>query len=72
MLEEFFRENQLEWKDISRNVNSSHFAFLEKLLDKNKVGDETILRGLKCPSLVYLRDNKELMEVAEDSVARRV
>ncbi|KAI3984002.1 hypothetical protein MKX01_035129 [Papaver californicum] len=44
-LEEFFGENQLGSKDISRIVNSNHFARLEKFLDEDKVAGTIVLGG---------------------------
>lgn len=36
-LENFYGKNPMESKDLSRIVNSSHFARLTKLLDEDKV-----------------------------------
>lgn len=45
-LEHFFGENPLDSKDLSRIVNSNHFARLTKLLDEDRVSG-TIVHGGK-------------------------
>lgn len=44
-LEEFYGKDPLESKDLSRIVNSSHFARLTKLLDEDKVSDKVVYGG---------------------------
>lgn len=44
-LEAFYGMNQLESKDISRIVNSNHFARLTKLLDDDKVSGKIVYGG---------------------------
>ncbi|KAJ4945340.1 hypothetical protein NE237_016300 [Protea cynaroides] len=44
-LEEFFGKDPLQSKDMSRIVNSNHFARLKKLLDEDKVSSKIIHGG---------------------------
>lgn len=44
-LENFYGKNPLESKDLSRIVNSNHFARLIKLLDEDKVSGKIVLGG---------------------------
>ncbi|KAA3484979.1 aldehyde dehydrogenase family 3 member H1-like isoform X1 [Gossypium australe] len=44
-LERFYGKNPLESKDLSRIVNSNHFARLSKLLDEDKVSSKIIHGG---------------------------
>ncbi|WCJ44372.1 Aldehyde dehydrogenase [Euphorbia peplus] len=44
-LENFYGKNQLESKDLSRIVNSNHFARLTKLLDEDKVSGKIVHGG---------------------------
>jgi hypothetical protein len=44
-LESFYGKNPLESKDLSRIVNSNHFARLTKLLDDDKVSGKIIHGG---------------------------
>lgn len=46
-LENFFGKNPLDSKDLSRVVNSNHFARLTKLLDEDQVSG-SIVYGGKC------------------------
>jgi aldehyde dehydrogenase (NAD+) len=46
-LESFYGKNPLESKDLSRIVNSNHFARLSKLLDDDKVSGKTVYGGEK-------------------------
>lgn len=66
-LEEFFGKNPMESKDISRIVNSYHFARLTNLLDEDKVSGKIVVGGQ--------RDEKQLkiaptilLDVPEDSL----
>ncbi|KAF8405705.1 hypothetical protein HHK36_007782 [Tetracentron sinense] len=44
-LEKFFGKDPLESKDLSRIVNSNHFARVRKLLDDDKVSDKIVHGG---------------------------
>jgi aldehyde dehydrogenase (NAD+) len=44
-LEKFYGKNPLESKDLSRIVNSNHFARLTKLLDEDKVSGKIVHGG---------------------------
>lgn len=44
-LERFYGKNPLESKDLSRVVNSNHFARLLKLLDEDKVSSKIVYGG---------------------------
>lgn len=44
-LENFYGKNPLESKDLSRIVNSNHFARLSKLLDDDKVSGKIVHGG---------------------------
>lgn len=44
-LEKFYGKNPLESKDLSRIVNSNHFARLMKLLDDEKVSGKVVHGG---------------------------
>ncbi|XP_007019116.2 PREDICTED: aldehyde dehydrogenase family 3 member H1 isoform X2 [Theobroma cacao] len=44
-LEQFYGKNPLESKDLSRIVNSNHFARLSKLLDEDKVSGKIVHGG---------------------------
>lgn len=44
-LENFYGEDPLESKDLSRIVNSNHFARLTRLLDEDKVYGKIIYGG---------------------------
>lgn len=44
-LVEFFGENPMKSKDISRVVNLYHFRRLTKLMDEDKVSDKIVLGG---------------------------
>ncbi|KAK9270298.1 hypothetical protein L1049_025876 [Liquidambar formosana] len=46
-LEKFYGKDPLETKDLSRIVNSDHFARLTKLLDEDKVSDKIVHGGPK-------------------------
>lgn len=46
-LEKFYGKNPLESKDLSRIVNSNHFARLTKLLDEDEVSDKIVHGGDK-------------------------
>ena len=44
-LERFYGKNPLESKDLSRIVNSNHFARLAKLLDEDNVSSKIVHGG---------------------------
>lgn len=44
-LEKFYGKDPLETKDLSRIVNSNHFARLTKLLDEDKVSNKIVHGG---------------------------
>lgn len=44
-LEKFYGKDPLESKDLSRIVNSNHFARLAKLLDDEKVSGKVVHGG---------------------------
>lgn len=46
-LEKFYGKNPLESKDLSRIVNTNHFARLSKLLDDEKVSGKVVHGGEK-------------------------
>lgn len=46
-LEKFYGKKPLESKDLSRIVNSNHFARLTKLLDDDKVSGKIVYGGEK-------------------------
>lgn len=46
-LEGFYGKNPLESKDLSRIVNSNHFARLTKLLEDDKVAGKIVYGGEK-------------------------
>lgn len=46
-LENFYGKNPIESKDLSRIVNSNHFARLSKLLDDDKVSGKIVYGGAK-------------------------
>ncbi|XVF36941.1 hypothetical protein REPUB_Repub19eG0102100 [Reevesia pubescens] len=66
-LELFYGKNPLESKDLSRIVNSNHFARLSKLLDEDKVSGKIVHGGerdktnLKIPPTI-------LLDVPQDSL----
>ncbi|KAI3977621.1 hypothetical protein MKX01_004154 [Papaver californicum] len=66
-LEEFFGENPLESKDMSRVVNSNHFARLEKFLDEDKVADTIVLGGKRDKTNLKIAPTI-LLDAPEDSL----
>ena len=44
-LDKFYGKNPLQSKDLSRIVNSNHYARLTKLLDEDKVSDKIVHGG---------------------------
>lgn len=51
-LKEFFGENPMKSKDISRIVNLYHFSRLTKLMDEDKVSDKVVLGGQRNEKLL--------------------
>ncbi|KAK9167493.1 hypothetical protein Scep_002684 [Stephania cephalantha] len=66
-LEEFFGKDPLESKEISRIVNSNHFARLTKLLDDEKVSGKIVLGGQRDNSRLKIAPTL-LLDVPEDSL----
>ncbi|KAK9162291.1 hypothetical protein Syun_003193 [Stephania yunnanensis] len=66
-LEEFFGNDPLESKEISRIVNSNHFARLTKLLDDEKVSGKIVLGGQRDNSRLKIAPTL-LLDVPEDSL----
>ncbi|KAK9096085.1 hypothetical protein Sjap_021582 [Stephania japonica] len=66
-LEEFFGKDPLESKEISRIVNSNHFARLTKLLDDEKVSGKIVLGGQRDKSRLKIAPTL-LLDVPEDSL----
>ncbi|OVA07389.1 Aldehyde dehydrogenase NAD(P)-dependent [Macleaya cordata] len=66
-LEEFFGKDPLESKDLSRVVNSNHFARLEKLLDEDKVSGKIVLGGQRDKTHLKIAPTI-LLDVPEDSL----
>ncbi|KAK7282716.1 hypothetical protein RIF29_11705 [Crotalaria pallida] len=66
-LEKFFGNNPLESKDLSRIVNSYHFARLMKLLDDDKVSGKIVYGGEKDESKLRIAPTI-LLDVPRDSL----
>ncbi|KAK7275624.1 hypothetical protein RIF29_16744 [Crotalaria pallida] len=66
-LEIFFGKNPLESKDLSRIVNSSHYARLTKLLDDDKVSGKIVYGGEKDESKLRIAPTL-LLDVPRDSL----
>ncbi|XP_045829422.1 aldehyde dehydrogenase family 3 member H1 isoform X1 [Trifolium pratense] len=66
-LESFYGKNPLESKDLSRIVNSNHFARLSKLLDDDKVSGKTVYGGEKDESKLRISPTI-LLDVPRDSL----
>ncbi|XP_057442683.1 aldehyde dehydrogenase family 3 member H1-like isoform X3 [Lotus japonicus] len=66
-LEKFYGKNPLESKDISRIVNSNHFARLIKLLDDDKVSGKIVYGGEKDESKLRISPTI-LLDVPRDSL----
>jgi aldehyde dehydrogenase (NAD+) len=66
-LESFYGKNPLESKDLSRIVNSNHFARLSKLLDDDKVSGKTVYGGEKNESKLRISPTI-LLDVPRDSL----
>ncbi|KAM7499399.1 hypothetical protein LguiA_023813 [Lonicera macranthoides] len=65
-LKEFFGENPMKSKDISRIVNLYHFTRLTKLMDEDKVSDKVVLGGQRNEKLLKIAPTI-LLDVPEDS-----
>jgi aldehyde dehydrogenase (NAD+) len=66
-LQSFYGKNPLESKDLSRIVNSNHFARLSKLLDDDKVSGKTVYGGEKNESKLRISPTI-LLDVPRDSL----
>ncbi|KAK7320993.1 hypothetical protein VNO77_31019 [Canavalia gladiata] len=66
-LEKFYGKNPLESNDLSRIVNSNHFARLTKLLDDNKVSGKIVYGGEKDESKLRISPTI-LLDVPQDSL----
>ncbi|XP_040996557.1 aldehyde dehydrogenase family 3 member H1 isoform X2 [Juglans microcarpa x Juglans regia] len=66
-LEHFFGENPLDSKDLSRIVNSNHFARLTKLLDEDRVSG-TIVYGGKSEKSTLKISPTILLDAPRDSL----
>ncbi|KAJ7959155.1 Aldehyde dehydrogenase [Quillaja saponaria] len=66
-LENFYGKNPLESKDLSRIVNSNHFARLTKLLDEDKVSGKIVHGGEKDESKLRIAPTI-LLDVPRDSL----
>ncbi|KAK8624140.1 hypothetical protein V6N13_065493 [Hibiscus sabdariffa] len=66
-LERFYGKNPLESKDLSRIVNSSHFARLSKLLDEDKVSSKIIHGGERDKANLKIAPTI-LLDVPQDSL----
>ncbi|KAK7282715.1 hypothetical protein RIF29_11704 [Crotalaria pallida] len=66
-LEKFYGKNPLESEDLSRIVNSNHFARLTKLLDDDKVSGKIVYGGEKDESKLRIAPTL-LLDVPRDSL----
>ncbi|XP_008219616.1 PREDICTED: aldehyde dehydrogenase family 3 member H1 isoform X1 [Prunus mume] len=66
-LENFYGNNPLESKDLSRIVNSNHFARLTKLLDEDKVSGKIVLGGERDKTNLRIAPTI-LLDVSRDSL----
>ncbi|PKU73206.1 aldehyde dehydrogenase family 3 member H1-like [Dendrobium catenatum] len=66
-IENFYGENPLQSEDISRVVNSNHFARLSSLLDDEKVSGKIIHGGQKDEKLLKIAPTL-LLDVPDDSL----
>ncbi|XP_058724525.1 aldehyde dehydrogenase family 3 member H1-like isoform X1 [Vicia villosa] len=66
-LESFYGKNPLESKDLSRIVNSNHFARLTKLLDDDKVSGKIVHGGEKDETKLRISPTL-LLDVPRDSL----
>ncbi|ONI34695.1 hypothetical protein PRUPE_1G493800 [Prunus persica] len=66
-LENFYGKNPLESKDLSRIVNSNHFARLIKLLDEDKVSGKIVLGGERDKTNLRIAPTI-LLDVSRDSL----
>ncbi|CAL5206628.1 unnamed protein product [Lathyrus oleraceus] len=66
-LESFYGKNPLESKDLSRIVNSNHFARLTKLLDDDKVSGKIVHGGEKDETKLRISPTI-LLDVPRDSL----
>ncbi|XVE60304.1 hypothetical protein DITRI_Ditri05aG0118100 [Diplodiscus trichospermus] len=66
-LERFYGKNPLESKDLSRIVNSNHFARLSKLLDEDKVSSKIVHGGERDKTNLKIAPTI-LLDVPQDSL----
>ncbi|XVE95508.1 hypothetical protein REPUB_Repub02eG0103500 [Reevesia pubescens] len=66
-LERFYGKNPLESKDLSRIVNSNHFARLSKLLDEDKVSGKIVHGGERDKTNLKIAPTI-LLDVPQDSL----
>ncbi|KAE8680798.1 Aldehyde dehydrogenase family 3 member H1 [Hibiscus syriacus] len=66
-LERFYGKNPLESKDLSRIVNSNHFARLLKLLDEDKVSSKIVYGGERDETNLKIAPTI-LLDVPQDSL----
>ncbi|OMO94969.1 Aldehyde dehydrogenase NAD(P)-dependent [Corchorus capsularis] len=66
-LERFYGKNPLESKDLSRIVNSNHFARLSKLLDEDKVSGKIVHGGERDKTNLKISPTI-LLDVPQDSL----
>ncbi|XP_077249772.1 aldehyde dehydrogenase family 3 member H1-like [Tasmannia lanceolata] len=66
-LEKFYGKDPLQSKDLSRIVNSNHFARLTKLLDEDKVFDKIVHGGQQDEKCLYIAPTI-LLDVPQDSL----
>ncbi|XP_057974019.1 aldehyde dehydrogenase family 3 member H1-like isoform X1 [Malania oleifera] len=66
-LEKFYGKDPLESKDLSRIVNSNHFARLTKLLDDDKVSGKVVYGGQRDKIQLKIAPTV-LLDVPEDSM----
>lgn len=66
-LESFYGKDPLETKDLSRIVNTSHFARLSKLLDEDKISDKIVHGGQRDKAQLKIGPTI-LLDVPHDSL----
>ncbi|KAF9612393.1 hypothetical protein IFM89_039389 [Coptis chinensis] len=66
-LEEFYGKDPMESKEISRVVNSNHFARLTKFLDEDKVSDKIVYGGQRDEKRLKIAPTI-LLDVPQDSL----
>ncbi|KAM0947339.1 putative aldehyde dehydrogenase (NAD(P)(+)) [Dioscorea sansibarensis] len=69
-LEKFYGKNPQESKDLSRIVNSNHFARLTRLLDDDKVSDKVVHGGQRDEKRLFIAPTL-LLDVPLDSLVMK-